>query len=94
MCNLGDSLLRRRGDDDVEAPGDVGLRHWRVHAAKVVQQLKSRLARELTEDKLLNYMIEWCDTPKSITPGCCYEDCCMIYPEGGVASQAGAVKDR
>ena len=49
VCNLGDSLIRKqRADDDSEVPGEIILRHWRVHTARVVQQLKSRLARELT----------------------------------------------
>ena len=53
----------------------------------MVLQLKVRLARELTEDKLLHYMVEWCETPKKSAPACCFEDCCVEYRNDGVARQ-------
>ena len=42
----------------------------------------------MSSEKLWNYMVEWCDTPKVSKPGVCYEDCCIRYDnEDEVARQ-------
>lgn len=86
VSNVGESLVKQRGGDDADMDGDV--KNWRVYAARVVLQLKVRLARELTEEKLLHYMVEWCETPKRTASACCFEDCCVEYCDAGVARQA------
>ena len=87
VSNVGESLLKQRGGED--APDlDADVHNWRFHAARTVLQLKVRLARELTEEKLLHYMVEWCETSKQAAPACCFEDCCIQYCENGVARQA------
>ena len=86
VSNVGEHLTKHRGGED-ELDVDSDVKHWRFHAARVVLQLKVRLARELTEDKLLHYMVEWCETPKKSAPACCFEDCCVEYRNDGVARQ-------
>ena len=86
VSNVGESLVKQRGGDDADMDGDV--KNWRVYAARVVLQLKVRLARELTEEKLLHYMVEWCETPKRTASACCFEHCCVEYCDEGVARQA------
>ena len=83
LSNVGESLLRQRGGGEELNDVDSDVKHWRYHAARVVLQLKVRLARELTEDKLLHYMVEWCETPKKSAPACCFEDCCIEYGNDG-----------
>ncbi|CAL1137736.1 unnamed protein product [Cladocopium goreaui] len=85
VSNVGESLVKQRGGDDADMDGDV--KNWRVYAARVVLQLKVRLARELTEEKLLHYMVEWCETPKRTASACCFEHCCVEYCDEGVARQ-------
>ena len=87
VSNVGENLLKGRGGDE-GLDVDADVQNWRFHAARVVLQLKVRLARELTEDKLRHYMVEWCETPKKAAPICCCEDCCVEYCENGVARQA------
>ena len=86
VSTVGESLVKQRGGDDADMDGDV--KNWRVYAARVVLQLKVRLARELTEEKLLHYMVEWCETPKRTASACCFEHCCVEYCDEGVARQA------
>ena len=87
VSNVGENLLKGRGGDE-GLDVDADVQNWRFHAARVVLQLKVRLARELAEDKLLRYMVEWCEIPKKAAPICCFEDCCVEYCENGVARQA------
>ena len=90
VSNVGENLLKQRGGED-GADMDADVHNWRFHAARVVLQLKVRLARELTEEKLLHYMVEWCETPKRAAPAVCFEDCCMLYSDDGAARQAGCL---
>lgn len=88
VSNVGEPLLKQRGGEDglgVEAD----VQNWRFHVARVVLQLKVRLARELTEEKLLHYMVEWCETPKKAARACCFDDCCMEYSDDAAARQVG-----
>lgn len=57
-------------------------RSWNSHTAKTIMIVKKQISQELTQDKLLHYMSEWCDTPKSPEPAVCYEDCAIRYDDG------------
>ena len=63
------------GEDDGVLPGGP----WNIVAAKTVMIVKKLLSREITEDKLLNYMSEWCETKKLPEASCCYDDCAIEY---------------
>ena len=57
-----------------EAPDGVDSdAAWPLHTARTIMNLKKTLVREITENssRLFSYMIEWCDTPKVVQPGCC-----------------------
>ena len=54
---------------------------WPVVTAKAILVVKKQLTREITEDKLLHYMSEWCDTPKEPQASCCYEDAAVLYTD-------------
>eukprot|EP00438_Fugacium_kawagutii_P003693 Skav206833 [mRNA] locus=scaffold3672:167985:175192:- [translate_table: standard] len=83
VSNVGENCLRKKQQDEDEASLDSDPRNWRFHAARVVWQLKMRLSRELTEEKLLHYMIEWCETAKLAMQACCFEDCTVEYASSG-----------
>ena len=90
VCNKGDSLLKmqQHQEDDECHPGEASVRNWHIHSARTVMQLKKSIIRELAEEKLITCMIEWCDSPMVREFGCCYDDCCVVYPDGGKARQA------
>eukprot|EP00435_Cladocopium_sp_Y103_P038419 s1353_g10.t1 len=73
---------RRPGADEEdageEAFAEVGV-PWMILAAKTVLAVKKQISREITEDKLLHYMSEWCEQAKTPEPSCCYEDCAIAY---------------
>lgn len=92
--NKGEGLVRRvdkRDDAENGGEGDADPTVWHIHVARTIMHLKKALVREMTEDKLFNFMIEWCDTPLMPAMGCCYDDCCIMYPDGGPAQQAGSM---
>ena len=65
-----------KGEDvDEYVPGTA----WNATAAKTIMAVKKQVSLELTQDKLLHYMSEWCDAPKLAEAACCYEDCCVRY---------------
>ena len=52
-----------------------------LSTAKLIMIVKRQLTREITEDKLLHYMSEWCNTAKKQEASCCYEDCAIKYDD-------------
>ena len=74
---------RRQGQQDQEEHQEVDApdNAWNALTAKTILSVKKQLAMELTQDKLLHYMSEWCDTPKTPEAAVCYEDCAIAYRE-------------
>ena len=48
------------------------------------------LTRELTEEKLLRHMCEWCETKKRAVASRCYEDLCVTYDDLASRKDAAA----
>ncbi|CAJ1439678.1 unnamed protein product, partial [Effrenium voratum] len=69
-----------RGAEEEERPGEPAVA-WTLATAKTILAVKKQLTREITEDKLLHYMSEWCDTPKTPCPSVSYEDCSIMYDD-------------
>ena len=64
-------------EDEEDGQGAGG--GWTASTAKTIMAVKKQLSYELTQDKLLHYMCEWCDAAKVVEAACCYEDCCVKY---------------
>ena len=79
---------RREGEaqEADEAPQLEGM-PWIAATAKTIMAVKKQLSYELTQDKLLHYMSEWCDMPKLVEGACCYEDCAVQYDFEDVAAR-------
>ena len=94
--NQGDALLKSRrasqqADEQDEVPaGEVPANHWHIYCARMIIALKRNIIRDLSDEKLISYMVEFCERPMSHVPGCCYNDYCVEYPNNGSARQAGA----
>ena len=54
---------------------------WNAPMAKTIMAVKKQLSVELTQDKLLHYMCEWCDGPEEPEAAVCYEDCAVTYQD-------------
>ena len=54
---------------------------WNASTAKTIMAVKKHLSMELTQDKLLHYMSEWCDGPKQPEAAVCYDDCAITYED-------------
>lgn len=52
-----------------------------IGTAKVITTVKKQIAREMTEEKLLHFMCEWCETPYEPHPSCCYDDAAILYDD-------------
>lgn len=95
--NAGDSLIKNKqahaapqadeGDAAREGEGEVPVNHWNIYSARMIISFKRNIIREMAEEKLISYMIEYCEQPMIQVSGCCYNDCCVIYPDGSPAQQ-------
>lgn len=54
---------------------------WNAAVAKTIMAVKKQLSIELTQDKLLHYMSEWCDAPRTPEAAVCYDDCAVSYED-------------
>lgn len=70
--NVGEGEMR----EDPEPPV-----RWNVGTAKNIMVVKKQLAKEMTEEKLLHFMSEWCETPHEPQASCCYDDCAIQYDD-------------
>ncbi|CAJ1456297.1 unnamed protein product, partial [Effrenium voratum] len=72
---------RRANRGAEEEEGADASQPWMLSTAKLIMIVKRQLTREITEDKLLHYMSEWCNTAKKQEASCCYEDCAIKYDD-------------
>ena len=72
-------------DDDIVDEPSNSLVHWNIITAHALSRVGLQLQRELLDEKLFSYILEWCETPSARRPGCCYADTCVLYDcEDGV----------
>ncbi len=64
--------------DEVDDAGEVPV-HWHTYTAQALSKVGLLIQRELLEERLITYTIEWCQTPCKMSPGCCYTDTCVLY---------------
>lgn len=69
------------GHDDEDVGPAPPQNAWNASTAKTIMAVKKQLSIELTQDKLLHYMSEWCEMPKKLTAAVCYEDCAITYED-------------
>eukprot|EP00435_Cladocopium_sp_Y103_P030280 s3264_g7.t1 len=70
------------GEDPGEGDAPVPAQStWTASMAKTIMAVKKQISVELTQDKLLHYMSEWCDAPKTLEAAVCYDDCAITYED-------------
>lgn len=77
---------RRRfpgAENDPPAEEADGGGKWTMVTAQSVSKLGLQLQKGLLEEKLVSYLIEWCETPDIRRPGVCYSDSCILYEVEG-----------
>ena len=79
---------RRAGNADEaepEEPADVEevLVHWNIHTATALSKIGLQIQKALLEERIISFVIEWCDTPHQAVPGVAYSDTCVTYDRGG-----------
>lgn len=84
--NVDGDAARGRGGGNFPEDGPA-LGGWTAATAKTILAVKKQLSYELTQDKLLHYMCEWCEAAKVIEAACCYEDCCVKYDVDSVPAK-------
>ena len=67
--------------EDQEQDAEEPYGPWNIGTAKVIMTVKKQIAREMTEEKLLHFMCEWCETPYEPHPSCCYDDAAILYDD-------------
>ena len=76
--------FRERDGEDGGDAADPSI-PWPLVTAKAILVVKRQLTREITEDKLLHYMSEWCDTTKNREqPSCTMKAFCQRCKWSGI----------
>ncbi len=70
------------GDLDV-APAEEAPVHWNVITAENISRLGLQIQKELMGERLIAYIVEWCETPDVRRPGVAYQDTCIAYDTDG-----------
>ena len=89
LCFEGEPTARRARQMPPEAGEEAEPREvvqpvfgaWTASVAKTIMAVKKQLSIEITQDKLLHYMSEWCDTPRTAQAAVCYDDCAVTYED-------------
>jgi len=91
----GRSRLRRPkgrgkgGDGDVDEDGDAADApgvpvHWNILVAEALSKVGLQLQKALLEERIISFIVEWCDTPMIKNAGVAYVDCCIEYDKGDI----------
>ena len=66
---------RPEGEEDRQASAD-----WPKAIADMICRIGAPLQRDLLDERrLIQFIIEWCQTPSERHPGCAFSDCCILY---------------
>jgi hypothetical protein len=65
-------------------PTEKPLNYWYIAVAQSVAKIAYQLQNELMGQKLIQYFVEWCQTPDCRVKGICFEDCSYLYDVEGV----------
>ncbi len=90
IFNMGDrrqQMVRGRsreyagGGEDAEAT--EAPVHWNILVAGALNRVGLQIQKEMLEERIISFVIEWCETPDVRAPGCCYVDVCVLYDSLG-----------
>ena len=68
------------GGDNLEM--SQGTSMWTLYVAQGMSRVGLQIQKELLDEKIINYFIEWCETPSPKSPAVAYEDVCFVYTDG------------
>ncbi len=66
--------------------------HWNILTASALSRIGLQIQKEMLQERLVTYIIEWCETPDVRRPGCCYVDTCVLYDTAADAPVVCAAK--
>ena len=64
---------------DGPQPLESALIHWNVLVAEALSKVGLHLQKALLEEKIISFIVEWCETPIRKRPGVAYADACILY---------------
>jgi hypothetical protein len=73
--------------DDAEEQEEAGVAvegsGWTMFTAGGFSRVGIAMQRQLLDDKIYSYLIEWCNTPSPRAAGVAYIDACILYDNNG-----------
>ena len=77
----GERRIQKGGKGDHADFHDLaqGSSAWTMYVAQGMSRVGLQIQRELLDEKIINYFIEWCETPSQKAPAVAYEDVCFVY---------------
>ena len=75
-------------DEEAAAPAvpDVSI-SWTILVAEALSKVGLQLQKALLEEKIISFIVEWCETPMAKIPGVAYVDTCVVYDKDDVTVQ-------
>jgi hypothetical protein len=82
------SRSKRREREDADQEGEAAAQrdaptHWPILTAEALSRIGLQVQKELMDERIISYIIEWCDTPDRRVPGIAYNDTCVLYDTNG-----------
>ena len=68
-------------DTDEGVPIDVAPDVWHIMVAGTLSRLGLQLQKALLEEKIIAFVVEWCETPHRKNAGVAYKDTCILYDD-------------
>ncbi len=60
---------------------DAPPKRWPIYTAQALSRIGLSIQKELLGERLIAYVIEWCETESRMQPGCCYRDASIVYDD-------------
>ena len=71
------------GGEDDGSDHEKVLIHWNILVAEALSKVGMQLQKALLEEKIISFIVEWCETPISRKAGVAYTDTCVMYDKDG-----------
>jgi len=65
--------------EEVDNRKDDTPEDWTQYTSVALSKIGLSIQKELLGEQLISYLIEWCATPSTMVPGCCYKDTTLLY---------------
>ncbi len=78
----GQRRRNQRSGDDADGDADAP-QPWPLYTAQSLSKVGLQIQKELLDEKIYSYIVEWCETLDRRKPGVAYSDVTVLYDVSG-----------